>query len=61
VLPCWQHPVFEAADPHRLYQELKERGIGVFTYGPVPERITSFLFHDSEGNEIEVVSPGGGH
>jgi len=62
VLPCWQHPVFEATDPHSLYQELKERGVDVFTHAPeVPERVTSFLFHDSEGNEIEIVSEGGGH
>lgn len=57
LLPCWVHPVFKVSDPHSLYAELKERGVGVFTRGPtVPERITGFLFNDSEGNEIEIVS-----
>jgi len=59
ALPCWVHPVFEVADPHGLYGLLRQRNVGVFTRGAPPDRIATFLFHDSEGNEIEIV-PGAG-
>jgi catechol 2,3-dioxygenase-like lactoylglutathione lyase family enzyme len=59
ALPCWVHPVFEVSDPHSLHALLRQRGVGVFTRGPLPDRIFTFLVNDSEGNEIEIVSETG--
>ena len=51
----WMHVVFSVPDPARAYATLKERGADVSTRGNVPPaQITTFLLHDSEGNEIEI-------
>ena len=52
----WVHIVFSVPDPAVAYQTLKGRGAEVSVRGnPVPAQITTFLLHDSEGNEIEIV------
>jgi len=52
----WLHIVFSVPDPARAYQMLKDRGADVSVRGnPAPAQITTFLLHDSEGNEIEIV------
>lgn len=52
----WIHIVFSVPDPARAYQTLKTRGADVSVRGnPAPAQITTFLLHDSEGNEIEIV------
>ena len=52
----WVHIVFAVPDPARAYATLKERGADVATRGNVaPAQITTFLVHDSEGNEIEIL------
>ena len=57
LLPVWVHPVFEVADPHALFQLLKDRGASPFTRGPPGSgRIATFLLNDSEGNELEFVA-----
>jgi catechol 2,3-dioxygenase-like lactoylglutathione lyase family enzyme len=56
VLPSWVHPVFAVADPDRLYRRLQQQGVKVLVRGPqTAARIATFLFYDSEGNELEVV------
>jgi len=52
----WIHIVFSVPDPARAFAMLKSRGADVATRGnPAPTQITTFLLHDSEGNEIEIV------
>jgi catechol 2,3-dioxygenase-like lactoylglutathione lyase family enzyme len=52
----WIHIVFSVPDPARAFATLKSRGADVATRGnPAPAQITTFLLHDSEGNEIEIV------
>ena len=52
----WIHIVFSVPDPAGAYQTLKDRGAEVAVRGnPAPAQITTFLLHDSEGNEIEIV------
>ena len=54
----WVHIVFSVPDPDRAYTLLKMRGAEV-TVRPnaPPGPIKTFLIHDSEGNEIEIVAP----
>jgi catechol 2,3-dioxygenase-like lactoylglutathione lyase family enzyme len=54
--PDWVHIVFSVPDPAVTYRELKARGADVYTRGPAPLPLSSFLLHDSEGNEIEIVA-----
>jgi len=52
----WVHIVFSVPDPARAFATLKATGAEVSTRGnPPPAQITTFLLHDSEGNEIEIV------
>ena len=52
----WLHIVFAVPDPARAYATLKARGADVSTRGNIaPAQITTFILHDSEGNEIEIV------
>ena len=52
----WIHIVFSVPDPASAFATLKSRGADVPTRGnPAPAHITTFLVHDSEGNEIEIV------
>src|SRR6185369_10610627 len=52
----WIHIVFSVPDPARAFATLKSRGADVTTRGtPAPAPVTTFLIHDSEGNEIEIV------
>jgi catechol 2,3-dioxygenase-like lactoylglutathione lyase family enzyme len=52
----WIHIVFSVADPAAAYATLKTRGADVSVRGNTPPaQITTFLIHDSEGNEIEIV------
>ena len=52
----WMHIVFSVPDPAAAYQQLKAKGANVTVRGnPAPAQITTFLLHDSEGNEIEIV------
>ncbi len=52
----WIHIVFSVPDPAAAYATLKARGADVSVRGtPAPAQITTFLVHDSEGNEIEIV------
>jgi catechol 2,3-dioxygenase-like lactoylglutathione lyase family enzyme len=53
--PAWVHIVFSVPDPARTYATLKERGAKVTTRAN-PGPIQTFLVHDSEGNEIEIVA-----
>jgi len=56
VLPSWIHPVFAVADPDSLYLRMQQMGVKVVVRGPpVPAKVTTFLFYDSEGNELEIV------
>ena len=53
----WIHMVFSVPDVARAYTTLKDRGADVSTRGnAAPSQITTFLLHDSEGNEIEIVA-----
>jgi len=52
----WVHIVFSVPDPARAFATLKSHGADVTTRGnTAPAQITTFLLHDSEGNEIEIV------
>jgi len=52
----WVHIVFSVPDPARAFATLKAKGAQVSTRGnPPPAPITTFLLHDSDGNEIEIV------
>ena len=52
----WIHIVFSVPDPAQAFATLKSRGADVATRGnQAPAQITTFLLHDSEGNEIEIV------
>ncbi len=52
----WIHVVFSVTDPDALFQALKLKGADVWQRSPVPPgRVTTFLMHDSEGNQIEIV------
>ena len=52
----WFHMVFSVPDVARAYATLRDRGADVSTRGnAAPSPITTFLLHDSEGNEIEIV------
>src|SRR4030095_1028420 len=56
ALSGWVHIVCSVPDPARAVATLKSRGADVTTRGnPAPAQITTFLLHDSEGNEIEIV------
>jgi methylmalonyl-CoA/ethylmalonyl-CoA epimerase len=53
----WVHIVFSVPEPARAYALLKARGADVSTRGNTPPAdVTTFLLHDSEGNEIEIVA-----
>jgi methylmalonyl-CoA/ethylmalonyl-CoA epimerase len=53
----WVHIVFSVPEPARAYALLKARGADVSTRGNTPPAdVTTFLVHDSEGNEIEIVA-----
>jgi catechol 2,3-dioxygenase-like lactoylglutathione lyase family enzyme len=55
--PSWIHIVFSVPDPDVTYQLLKLRGANVTTRsGTHTGPVTTFLIHDSEGNEIEIVA-----
>lgn len=56
LAPDWVHIVFAVPDPDAAWRELKARGADVYTHGPPTPPITTFLLHDSEGNEIEIVA-----
>ena len=52
----WIHIVFSVPDPSRAYADLKARGADVSTRGNTPPaNISTFLLHDADGNEIEIV------
>lgn len=52
----WIHIVFSVPDPARAFATLKARGADVTVRGnPAPAQITTFLLHDIDGNEIEIV------
>lgn len=52
----WIHVVFSVTDPDGLFRALKQKGADVWQRPPVPPgRVTTFLMHDSEGNQIEIV------
>lgn len=55
LVPAWVHPVFSVPDPARVYERFVARGVRVAIYGPKPQRVTSFVFYDCEGNELEIV------
>lgn len=56
VLPSWIHPVFAVVDPDSLYLRMQQMGVKVLVRAPtVPAKVTTFLFYDSEGNELEIV------
>ncbi|MFM2289949.1 MAG: Glyoxalase/Bleomycin resistance protein/Dioxygenase superfamily [Pseudomonadota bacterium] len=60
LLPTWLHIVFSVPDPDALYRALQARGEKLAMHGPPPTGpIRSFLVHDSEGNEIEIVAEDG--
>jgi len=53
----WVHIVFSVPEPARAHALLKARGADVSTRGNTPPAdVTTFLVHDSEGNEIEIVA-----
>ena len=55
----WLHIVFSVADPDKTFDILQKRGANVSTRGNTVTRpIKTFLIHDSEGNEIEIVQAG---
>ena len=54
--PHWIHMVFSAPDPGKTYALLKARGAVVATRDAAGGPIHSFLLHDSEGNELEIVA-----
>ncbi|MCC7462757.1 MAG: VOC family protein [Gammaproteobacteria bacterium] len=56
LAPAWVHIVFAVPDVPAAYEALRARGAGVFTRGPATPPVTTFLLHDSEGNEIEIVA-----
>jgi methylmalonyl-CoA/ethylmalonyl-CoA epimerase len=56
LAPDWVHIVFAVPDPDAAWRALKARGADVYTRGPATPPITTFLLHDSEGNEIEIVA-----
>lgn len=52
----WIHIVFSVPDPARAFAALKSRGADITVRGnPAPAQITTFLLHDNDGNEIEIV------
>jgi catechol 2,3-dioxygenase-like lactoylglutathione lyase family enzyme len=52
----WIHIVFSVRDSQAAYTTLRGRGVDISVRGnPPPTQITTFLIHDSEGNEIEIV------
>ena len=53
----WVHIVFSVPDPDRTYTLLKTRGaqVSIRPNAP-PGPVKTFLLHDSEGNEIEIVA-----
>jgi quinoprotein glucose dehydrogenase len=52
----WLHIVFTVPDADRAYRELKERRAEPYLRPGQPSApVTSFLLHDSEGNEIEIL------
>ena len=54
--PTWLHIVFSVANPDETFERLRQRGADVFTRPADAKRpLSSFLLHDSEGNEIEIV------
>jgi catechol 2,3-dioxygenase-like lactoylglutathione lyase family enzyme len=55
LAPSWVHIVFSVSDLPAAFSLLKSRGADVFTRDN-SAATSSFLLHDSEGNEIEVVS-----
>jgi catechol 2,3-dioxygenase-like lactoylglutathione lyase family enzyme len=56
LAPSWLHIVFSVADPDSTYRLLKQRGASVTTR-PAEDAgtVSTFIIHDSEGNEIEIV------
>jgi catechol 2,3-dioxygenase-like lactoylglutathione lyase family enzyme len=52
----WIHIVFSVPDPARAFATLKSSGADITVRGnPAPAQITTFLLHDIDGNEIEIV------
>jgi glyoxylase I family protein len=52
----WIHIVFSVPDPAAAYAMLRARGADVTVRGNTPPaEITTFLLHDSDGNENEIV------
>ena len=59
VRPSWLHIVFSVADPDKTYDILQKRGASITTHsGTITRPLKTFLIHDSEGNEIEIVQAG---
>ena len=57
TVPRIVHMVFGAPDPQALFDLLKSRGVDVFVRpAQKTDPISLFQFHDSEGNEIEVMA-----
>jgi catechol 2,3-dioxygenase-like lactoylglutathione lyase family enzyme len=52
----WIHIVFSVPEPARAFATLKARGADITVRGnPAPAQVTTFLLHDIDGNEIEIV------
>ena len=52
----WMHVVFSVTDADAAYRALKDKGADVWLRPQAPPGpVTTFLLHDSEGNEIEIV------
>lgn len=57
--PAWVHIVFSVPDPNRAFMLLMERGAAPTTRQNGTGPVATFLVHDSEGNEIEIVRDDG--
>lgn len=58
VLPSWIHPVIAVPDPDTLFRRFREQGVDVKVRGKEPERVTTFLCYDPDGNELEFIADG---
>lgn len=58
--PSWVHIVFAVPDPAYAYRWLQQHGADVSIRTGAPTNpVTTFLVHDSEGNEIEIIAEAG--